>query len=90
MNKEELLEFSKKYAEKQGLKINPNSAIVDRLLTGLLKKEEEFGKRYCPCFAGEGGPEKRVCPCVPSKEEIEKQGYCHCTLFMKKDFSFEG
>jgi ferredoxin-thioredoxin reductase catalytic subunit len=83
---EEFIEKSRKYAEENGFKLNPNEAIVNGLVTQMIKREEEFGKKYCPCRRITGDVEedkKIVCPCIYHKEEIQKDGHCHCFLFVK-------
>ena len=83
MDKEEY----KKYAEENGFKLNPNEKIVDGIIAGLKRNEEKYGERYCPCRRVTGDKEtdkKIICPCVYHKEEIEKDGRCHCNLFVKK------
>jgi len=84
MDKEEY----KKYAKKNGIKLNPNEKIVDGIIAGLKRNEEKYGERYCPCRRVTGDKEidkKIICPCVYHKEEIEKDGYCYCKLFVKAD-----
>jgi len=82
MDKEEY----KKYAKENGFKLNPNEKIVDSIIAGLKRNEEKYGERYCPCRKITGDKEidkKIICPCVYHKEEIEKDGHCHCRLFVK-------
>ena len=83
---ENLIEEYKKYAQENGLKLNSNSKIVEGILRGLLAREEKFGARYCPCRRVTGDKEedkKIICPCIYHKEEIKKDGRCHCNLFVK-------
>lgn len=49
----------------------------------MIKNEEKYGKKYCPCRKIHR--DEIVCPCVYHKEEIKKQGHCHCFLFVSKD-----
>lgn len=89
MNEKKLLEYSKKYAKSQGLKLNPDKKIVNRIIKGLLFNEKKHGKRFCPCRVVTGIPEqdeKIICPCVFHKAEIKKQGHCLCKLFVSKDY----
>ena len=75
-----------KYAEQNGFRLNPDKKMVEVIIKGLIKNEEKFGKRYCPCRRVKGEPEldkKIICPCVYHKKEIEDQGHCHCFLFVK-------
>lgn len=86
MTKEELLENSKKYAEANGFKLNPDEKTVDRILDGLLLNEQKHGNIYCPCRRAKGNKEedaKIICPCIYHKEEIAKDGKCFCGLFVK-------
>ncbi|MDI6819660.1 MAG: ferredoxin-thioredoxin reductase catalytic domain-containing protein [Candidatus Hodarchaeaceae archaeon] len=87
MNAEQLLSALRKYAESQGFEINPDEKIVDFVIQGLLKNEEKFGYRYCPCrvVTGDKKQDARIiCPCVYHKEEIRSMGRCHCGLFVAK------
>ena len=82
-----LVEKYEEYAKKNGFRLNPNKKIVERVINGLLTNERKFGARYCPCRKVKGIPEldrKIICPCVYHKEEIERQGHCHCLLFVKQ------
>ncbi|MFH1780926.1 MAG: thioredoxin [Candidatus Nealsonbacteria bacterium] len=65
------------YADQNGLKLNPDRKMVENLVRGLLANEKKHGARYCPCRR------MVLCPCQSSKEEIEKDGHCHCGLFVK-------
>ena len=78
-----LIKEYKQYAEKNGFRLNPNKKIVENLIKVLIKNEEKFGKKYCPCRKIHR--DDIVCPCVYHKEEIKKQGHCHCFLFVSKD-----
>ncbi len=83
---EEKIKEYEKYAEKEGFKLNPNKAIVKRMVKSLLLKEEKYGKPYCPCrpLKGDETDELKVCPCAYHKKEIEEKGHCLCLLFFKK------
>ena len=76
----------REYAKKNGFKLNSNKKIVEGVVKGIIKNEEKFGKKYCPCRRVQEIPEqdkKIICPCIYHKEEIKKQGYCHCFLFVR-------
>ncbi len=76
----------KKYAEKNGFKLNPNKKMADGIIHGLFENEKKHGKKYCPCRRVTGNKEedkKIICPCEYHKEEISEQGYCHCRLFVR-------
>ncbi len=78
-----LIEEYKQHAERNGFKLNPDEKVVEHLIKALIENEEKFGKKYCPCRKIHR--EEVVCPCVYHKEEIKKQGHCHCFLFVSKN-----
>jgi len=51
MNAEQLKERMRRYAESQGFQLNPDEKIVGFVIQGLLRNEEKFSYRYCPCRA---------------------------------------
>ena len=84
--KEQMYAWTAKYAENNGFKLNPDKEIYDIVIDGLVKNKEKTGKRYCPCrivIGDEEQDKKIVCPCIYHKDEIEKDGMCHCALFFK-------
>ncbi len=83
---EKLIAAYEKYAESMGFKLNPNKAIVEGTIKGLMARKEEFGEPYCPCRKMSGVKEEDeliICPCAYHEEEIEKDGHCFCNLFVK-------
>jgi len=83
---EEIIKNSVKHAQDCGFKLNPDQKIVDRIVSGLLRNEEKYGKIYCPCrrvTGNEADDEKIICPCIYHKDEITKDGKCFCGLFVK-------
>jgi len=83
----DLLKKSQEYADKAGLKLNPNQKVVDGILRGLLRNKQFKGDIYCPCRVVTGNKEedkKIVCPCIYHLQEIKDMGHCKCTLFVKK------
>lgn len=81
MNKKELLDFSQKYADSQGFKLNPDKSILNKILDALLLNEKNEKYRYCPCKIH---IKTNICPCIDHKKEIKDMGHCICTLFWKK------
>jgi len=74
------------YSLKNGFKLNPDKKIVEGIVKSLLDRENKFGEKYCPCRRITGDKEedkKIICPCIYHKEEIEKDGFCLCRLFVK-------
>jgi len=83
---EKIIENYKKYAEKNGFKLNPNKQVVESLIKGLLTREKKYGARYCPCRRVTGNKEKdklNICPCPEHKKEIKETGKCYCGLFIR-------
>lgn len=75
------------YASRQGYRLNPDTALVERVIRGMVMIEQKKGKPYCPCRLVTGKPEldsKIVCPCEFHAAEIAKDGMCHCQLLVKK------
>ena len=89
MNQEiikKLMKEYKEYAKSNGFQLNPDDKVVERIINGLLKNEEKYGKMYCPCRRVSGNEEedaKKICPCFWHKDEIKKDGHCLCNLFFK-------
>jgi ferredoxin-thioredoxin reductase catalytic chain len=86
MTPQELIKEYEEYAASNGFKLNPDRKIVEAIVKGLLMREEKNGARYCPCRRVTGDIEedkKIICPCIYHKEEIEKDGHCHCNIFVK-------
>ncbi|TFF86737.1 MAG: ferredoxin:thioredoxin reductase [Promethearchaeota archaeon] len=81
-------EIVKKVAEKKGWKLNPNEEELEGTLMGLNKNKEKYGFFYCPCRVVEGDREKdkdKICPCIWSEEEVERDGHCLCRLYFKNE-----
>ena len=87
-NEEKILHWARKYAKDHNYRLNPEEKKLLTVIRGLVRNEEKFGKRFCPCRIRSGDPEKDkniVCPCIYHDKEIEEQGSCHCNLFFQKD-----
>lgn len=83
---EELIQKYEDYAKKNSFSLNPNKKIVEAIAKLLSEREEKLGAKYCPCrrVTGDIAEDKKIiCPCIYHKEEIEKDGRCHCGLFVK-------
>ena len=81
-----LLKQYRDYAKDNGFRLNPDKKVVNQLIKALLEREKKYGKRYCPCRRVKNiqkEDDKIICPCVYHKEEIKKDGHCHCFLFVK-------
>ena len=61
------------YAEKQGLVINNIKGWTDSKIEWMALND-----RKCAC-----APDKRHCPCPEGLKEVEKNGTCKCSLFIR-------
>ncbi len=80
------IENYRDFASKNGYKLNPNEKIAEALAKSLVEREEKYGAQYCPCRKISGNLEedkKIICPCIYMREEIQKEGHCHCGLFTR-------
>jgi len=87
VTEEEMRAWAREYAEKNGFRLNPDETQLATVLRGLARTKAKFGQRYCPCRLRSGDPEKDkaiICPCIYHKDEIEKEGSCHCNLYFRK------
>ncbi|MEK7664535.1 MAG: ferredoxin-thioredoxin reductase catalytic domain-containing protein [Patescibacteria group bacterium] len=88
MIEEELIKKFQNYAKENGIQLNPDKKIVERIVNGLLENEKKYGKKYCPCRRISGSAEedeKKICPCFWHKDEIKKDGRCFCGLFVRQE-----
>lgn len=69
-----------KYADRAGVNVNPDPAVVQLTLQGLEHNKEAHGARYCPCRLDR--VKDTICPCRPMRENQ----VCECGLFVKINF----
>lgn len=88
MNKEELKHIWQRFTEKNNFILNPDAKLVDMLTDGVLKNEQEYGLKLCPCRIRDGTHERDLellCPCNFKAQEVWKEKQrCWCGLFVKK------
>jgi len=85
---EKIRKWAKRYAERNGLILNPDEKELNTVLRGLARNWVRFGRRYCPCRLRTGDPKedkKIICPCTYHQDEIAREGACHCRLFFRAD-----
>ena len=83
----QILAWAAEYAKTHGYRLNPEEKRLESVIRGLAKNKQRFGVGYCPCRIRSGDDEKDraiECPCIFHKEEVTKQGHCHCNLYFKE------
>lgn len=76
-----------KYAASQGICLNSDKAFVFEILAGLLKNEDRYGYRSCPCRLATGIKEQDediICPCRYRDQDIAQYGSCYCSLYVSQ------
>jgi len=82
---EGLLEWIRNTADAFGCKVNPDKAILQSILDGLIKNERRYGYRSCPCRLASGDYLKDsdiICPCAYMSWDLEVYGRCYCALYV--------
>ena len=80
-------------ASKQNWKLNPDSSLVDILISGFTKNYNRYGYYSCPCREAEGVKEKDrdiICPCAYCRPDQNDHGHCYCWLFLLPEFYESG
>ena len=88
MDKEELIDVWKRFAEKNDFMLNPDFERVSILADGVLSNERNHGLKYCPCRLATGELENDLlilCPCnFKSQRTWQEKGECWCSLFVRR------
>lgn len=90
MKPEELLERLDKYAGTQGMQLNADREHTLDLMSGLLRNEERYGYRSCPCRLARGDKERDkdiVCPCRYRDADVKEFGSCYCGLYVSEGWN---
>jgi len=72
-------------AEKNGYFLNPDVEFTKNLVRGLLKNEQRYGYRSCPCRLASGKKDEDldiICPCDYRDDDLEEFGACYCALYV--------
>jgi ferredoxin-thioredoxin reductase catalytic subunit len=82
----ENLERISKIAAEHGYTLNPDQERLQKVVGLMTMNQNEFGKYYCPCKQSHplDTEKDELCPCPPLADEVQKDGYCFCKLFYKK------
>lgn len=90
MTPEKLHDILSRYAKSQSIELNSDRDFVLDILAGLLKNEERYGYRSCPCRLASGLKEKDsdiICPCVYRDPDIREYGSCYCGLYVSVEWN---
>lgn len=90
MTAEELYEILKKYSAQQGIELNKDRDFTLEIIRGLLKNEERYGYRSCPCRLATGIKERDediICPCRYRDDDIKEYGSCYCYLYVTREWN---
>ena len=82
---EEVRRRAERYAQRSGLRLQPDQAQLDYVLRGLARNLLQYGRPYCPCRevrADRDSDRQNICPCRTHREEIEQSGQCECGLYL--------
>lgn len=77
----------KKEAEGGGYFLNPDVDFTKNLVRGLLKNEQRYGYRACPCRLASGKKEEdldSICPCNYRDPDLDEFGACYCALYVNE------
>ncbi len=74
-------------AQSGGYFLNPDGEFTKNLVRGLLKNEQRYGYRACPCRLSSGKKEEDldiICPCIYRDPDLNDFGACYCTLYVSE------
>ena len=77
----------KKETEEGGYRLNPDEEFTKNLITGLLKNEQRYGYRACPCRLASGKKAEDldiICPCDYRDPDLNDFGACYCALYVSE------
>ena len=72
-------------AEAGGYRFNPDEEFTKNLVKGLLRNEQRYGYRSCPCRLAGGKREDDldiICPCDYRDADVAEYGACYCALYV--------
>jgi len=84
---DEVYSTLKKEAEAGGYRFNPDVEFVKNLIRGLLKNDQRYGYRACPCRLATGRTSDDldiVCPCDYRDADLNEFGACYCALYVSE------
>ncbi|MGC2062338.1 MAG: ferredoxin-thioredoxin reductase catalytic domain-containing protein [Thermodesulfovibrionales bacterium] len=92
MTPEQLFTALTAYAHSQGMELGKDRDYVLDILTGLLRNEERYGYRSCPCRLASGSRDQDadiICPCAYRNDDVGEYGSCYCGLYVSPEWNGE-
>jgi ferredoxin-thioredoxin reductase catalytic subunit len=83
-------ELLKKEAADGGYRFNPDVEFTKNLVRGLLRNEQRYGYRACPCRLASGKRAEDldiICPCDYRDADIDESGACYCALYVNESIA---
>jgi ferredoxin-thioredoxin reductase catalytic chain len=77
----------KKETEEGGYRLNPDGEFTRNLIRGLMKNEQRYGYRSCPCRLASGKRAEDldiICPCDYRDPDLDQYGACYCALYVSE------
>ncbi len=78
-----------RYAQRSPYALFPDEVVVRNLLEKMARNLLEYGQAYCPCRPVPDDPQqnrRNICPCATHREDIARDGYCECRLFVSQEY----
>jgi ferredoxin-thioredoxin reductase catalytic chain len=72
-------------AKDGGYNLNPDKEFTRNLVRGLIRNEQRYGYRACPCRLASGKADEDldiVCPCDYRDPDLDESGACYCALYV--------
>jgi ferredoxin-thioredoxin reductase catalytic chain len=79
-----------KEAKDGGYQLNPDPEFTRNLVAGLMKNEQRYGYRACPCRLASGTRELDldiICPCDYRDPDLSEFDACYCALYVSDDIA---
>ncbi len=79
-----------RHAVSRGMELYHDREFVLDIVSGLLRNEERYGYRSCPCRLATGIRERDediICPCRYRDDDVREYGSCYCSLYVSKDWN---
>ncbi len=80
----------KKETESGGYFLNPDIEFTKNLVRGLMKNEQRYGYRACPCRLASGKKDEDldiICPCNYRDPDLDEFGSCYCALYVNENIA---